>query len=205
MHPDPSLPHPLNEVFAYYIVTELPVGIRGFVVAGVFATIMGSTSAALNSLAVSLTKDWYLPYFNSGATDLKLTSFAKKATVTCAVLLALIAIITASCVQNSPHLTIVPLALGLMGMTYGSLLGIFLLGVLTKNRGNDVVNVIAMTFGILSVLFLGKVNVLGLDFGILMPVGWPTIAWPWYTVIGCITTLVVSLPFSTAPSTYEPS
>ncbi|NDG72933.1 MAG: hypothetical protein EBY32_16865, partial [Proteobacteria bacterium] len=46
--PDPSLPTAHNEIFAHYIVHEMPAGIRGLIVAGVFATMMGSTSAALN-------------------------------------------------------------------------------------------------------------------------------------------------------------
>ena len=129
------MPNQLNEIFAFYIVNELPVGVRGLVVAGVFATIMGSTSAALNSLAVSLTKDWYQPYLNLKATEKQLTFFAKKATVACALLIGMIAVLTAESVRNNPTLTIIPLALGLMGMTYGSLLGIFLLGALTKLRG----------------------------------------------------------------------
>ena len=47
----------------------MPVGLRGLIIAGVFATMMGSTSAALNALATSFTKDFYLPYFNRAATD----------------------------------------------------------------------------------------------------------------------------------------
>ena len=38
----------------------MPIGIRGLVVAGVFATAMGSLSAALNALATSATNDWYI-------------------------------------------------------------------------------------------------------------------------------------------------
>ena len=41
----------------------MPIGIRGLVLAGVFATAMGSLSAALNALATSATNDWYIPYF----------------------------------------------------------------------------------------------------------------------------------------------
>src|ERR1700692_1437784 len=67
--PDPHLPSADNEIFAYYIVTEMPIGVRGLIIAGVFATMMGSTSAALNALATSFTKDFYLPYINPGATD----------------------------------------------------------------------------------------------------------------------------------------
>jgi peptidoglycan hydrolase-like protein with peptidoglycan-binding domain len=48
--------------------------------------------------------------------------------------------------------------LGVLGYGYGSLLGIFLLGVLTKSRGNDIANVFSMLLGIAAVLILGKVK-----------------------------------------------
>ncbi len=50
------------DVFGSYILNVMPVGIRGLVLAGVFATAMGSLSAALNALATSATNDWYIPY-----------------------------------------------------------------------------------------------------------------------------------------------
>ena len=92
------------------------------------------------------------------------------------------------------HVTIIPLALGIVGYTYGSLLGIFLLGMLTSRLGSDRLNVAAMTGGILAVFFLGKVRLPGLiDFGRWMPAWWPVIAWPWYVLIGCTATLLLSL------------
>ncbi|MEO7724912.1 MAG: sodium:proline symporter, partial [Chthoniobacterales bacterium] len=44
--PDPGMPAADNEIFGYYIVHQMPVGFRGLIIAGVFATMMGSTSAA---------------------------------------------------------------------------------------------------------------------------------------------------------------
>ena len=51
-----------SDVFGNYILNVMPTGIRGLVLAGVFATAMGSLSAALNALATSATNDWYIPY-----------------------------------------------------------------------------------------------------------------------------------------------
>src|SRR5213083_3169730 len=51
------------DIFGSYILNVMPVGIRGLVLAGVFATAMGSLSAALNALATSATNDWYIPRF----------------------------------------------------------------------------------------------------------------------------------------------
>ena len=49
---DPTyLPKANADVFGSYILNVMPVGIRDLVLAGVFATAMGSLSAALNSLA----------------------------------------------------------------------------------------------------------------------------------------------------------
>src|SRR6266568_4958849 len=61
-HPDPTLPKTPNETFCHFILYEMPVGIRGLLIAGIFATAMGSLSTALNALATSFTRDWYEPY-----------------------------------------------------------------------------------------------------------------------------------------------
>ncbi|MBV9470873.1 MAG: hypothetical protein JOZ57_16680, partial [Abitibacteriaceae bacterium] len=59
---DPTFkPAANSDVFGSYILNVMPIGIRGLVLAGVFATAMGSLSAALNALATSATNDWYLP------------------------------------------------------------------------------------------------------------------------------------------------
>jgi solute:Na+ symporter, SSS family len=110
------------------------------------------------------------------------------------------------------NITIIPLALGILGYSYGSLLGVFLLGVLTRGRGDDRANVFAMIFGILAVLVLCKIqiplwesvdsagNVLkqSFRFGILLPPWWPAIAWPYYVFIGCLVTFGFGILF---PST----
>jgi len=50
------------DVFGAYILNVMPPGVRGLVLAGVFATAMGSLSAALNSLASAATNDFYVPF-----------------------------------------------------------------------------------------------------------------------------------------------
>jgi Na+/proline symporter len=62
---NPALkPTKANDVFGAFILNACPFIIRGFILAGLFATSMGSLSAALNALATSFTNDWYLPYFS---------------------------------------------------------------------------------------------------------------------------------------------
>ena len=189
---------PDNEIFAYFIVNSLPAGLRGLIVAGVFATMMGSTSAALNALATSFTSDFYLPYVNPGADDRTAVRAARIATMVFGLLMVLVGTLAAYSVLHDPRLTIIPIAIGILGYTYGALLGVFLLGMLSTRRGDDRTNVAAMALGILAVLFLGKVRIPGIiDFGTMMPGWWPRVAWPWYVPIGCLATLAAALPFRT--------
>ena len=191
---------PDNHIFAHFIVNNLPSGVRGLIIAGVFATMMGSTSAALNALATSFTSDFYLPYVNPGADDRASVRAARITTLVFGLLMVVIGTLAAYSVLHDPHLTIIPIAIGILGYTYGSLLGIFMLGMLSATRGSDRMNVAAMTGGIVAVLFLGKIHLPGIvDFGVWMPSWWPLIAWPWYVLIGCAATLLLALPFRTPP------
>jgi Na+/proline symporter len=191
---------PDNEIFAHFIVHDLPVGLRGLIIAGVFATMMGSTSAALNALATSFTSDFYLPYVNPGADGRAAVQAARIATLVFGLLMVVVGTLAAYSVLHDPRLTIIPIAIGILGYTYGALLGIFLLGMLTTGRGCDRMNVPAMAGGITAVLFLGKIRLPGIvDFGRWMPVWWPEISWPWYVLIGCSVTLLLASPFRTTP------
>ena len=213
--PGKTLPAADNEIFGQFIVHEMPVGIRGLIIAGVFATMMGSTSAALNALATSFTKDFYFPYFNPNATDRQAIRAARIATAVFGVLMILVATMAANAVLQDATLTIIPIAIGILGYTYGALLAVFLLGMLTRTRGRDGVNVIAMILGIASVLVLCKVALPAFDIGALfhgrfqhatwnfgwfMPEWWPKISWPWFVFVGCLVTLAISVLVRT-PST----
>ncbi len=203
--PDPSLPKADNEIFAHYIVHEMPAGFRGLIVAGVFATMMGSTSAALNALATSFTKDFYQPYINPAADERQSIRAARIATAVFGVLMIVVATLAAQAVLRNATLTIIPIAIGCLGYTYGALLGVFLLGMLTRTRGADRSNVLAMALGIASVLTLCKVPIPGTEstFGFFLPDAWPAISWPWYVFIGCTVTFMVSILFKTPSGRLE--
>jgi SSS family transporter len=213
--PDALLPKAANEVFAHYIVHEMPVGIRGLIIAGVFATMMGSTSAALNALATSFVRDFYEPYIAKDKTDgLRTVSVARWATVVFGILMVIVATAAAYAVLQT-NITIIPLALGILGYTYGSLLGMFLLGVLTQHRGDDRMNVVAMLLGCVAVLVLCKVEVPAIEigaflqgqvvpctwkFGGILPEWWPKIAWPYYVLVGTLVSFFWALLFRSTKS-----
>jgi SSS family transporter len=154
LHPDPHLPVKNPEVFAYYILHQLPPGARGLLIAGVLATAMGSLSTALNALATSFTQDFWVPIWGKGADQRRVVSAVRWSTVVFAALLALVGTVTAAVVVESPHARIIPVVLGIFGYTYGSLLGIFLLGLTTKTRGSDAGNLAGMLAGFVGVAIL---------------------------------------------------
>jgi solute:Na+ symporter, SSS family len=215
VNPDANTPAADNEIFAYYIVTQMPVGLRGLIVAGVFATMMGSTSAALNALATSFTKDFFLPYFPHGNSQRTAIWAARVATTIFGGAVIVVAMVAAAAVMNDPKLTIITIVLQSVGYTYGALLGVFLVGMLTKRRGDDRMNIVAMLLAILAVLVVAQVKLPGVDvvsllsqgqlhwiewnLGGWLPSSWPSIAGPWWVFIGCIVCFVVSISFKTPP------
>jgi hypothetical protein len=123
--------------------------------------------------------------------------------------------VAAAAVMNDPKLTIITIVLQSVGYTYGALLGVFLVGMLTKSRGNDRMNISAMLLAIVTVLVVARVKLPGVDLvslfsqsrwhwvdwnlGSWLPASWPSIAGPWWVFIGCVICFVVSISFKTPP------
>src|SRR5256714_8928311 len=147
------------DVFGSYILNVMPIGIRGLVLAGVFATAMGSLSAALNALATSATNDWYIPYFARGRSETHHVAAARMFTAVFALLMILIASVFAYAKVKNPDVRIIPVVLGIAGFILGPMLGVFLLGMFTKTRGSDHGNVLAVSIGMLTTIVLGKLHI----------------------------------------------
>jgi len=193
--PDPALPSAHNEVFAYFIIKYMPVGVRGLIIAGVFASAMSSFSAALNALATSFVKDFYMPYLKKDGSKKHYVSAARISTVVFAFLLVVVAVLAAYQVLHNPEKTIIPMALGIIGYTYGPLLGVFLIGMLTRNRGNNTGNALAMLCGFLTVLILSGTADTILSFFNLPLIQAPRIAFTWYIMFGSVVTFIVGVLF----------
>lgn len=197
--PDPELPAAHNEVFAYFIIKYMPKGIRGLLIAGVFSSAMGSFSAALNALATSFVRDLYTPYFRQSAPAAHYVFAARCATAAFAVLLTAVAGVASFQVLHHPEKTIIPMALGIIGYTYGPLLGVFLLGMLTRTRGSCRGNLIAMGTGFITVVVLSGTANTVLAFLHLPLLAVPTIAFTWYIMFGSIATFLVGICFQSVP------
>jgi len=190
------------DVFGSYIINVMPMGIRGLVLAGVFATAMGSLSAALNALATSATNDWYIPYFARHRHEAHHVAAARFFTGVFAFFMIVIASAFAYAKVKDPNVRIIPVVLGIAGFILGPMLGVFLLGMLTRRRGSDVGNMIAITVGLLATIIAGDLDItfaqlvgLGKDYS--RPAWFPKVAFTWYALIGAVAVFLVGVLFRT--------
>src|SRR5690606_36318351 len=69
-----------DSIFPWYIVRELPTGVSGLLVAGIFSAAMSSISSSLNSVSTAYCNDFH-QHFRPKTTDRKLLKIARIATV----------------------------------------------------------------------------------------------------------------------------
>lgn len=137
-------PHPASlpndAIFPFFIVNELPRGVVGLVIAGLFASAMGALSSDLNSSATIVVTD-LLPLVRKHPTETLRLLVARSATVAAGVAAALMAAYLASLNVDSLWDQILKLA-ALIG---GGIPGIFALGLLTRRANASGVIVGALT------------------------------------------------------------
>ncbi len=159
-----------DQVFISFIVNHMPVGMVGFMIAAIFSAAMSTLSSSLNSSAGAVVSD-FLRSEGSPEHQLKLTRlmtlFFGMLQITIAIVFALMK------VEES----IVNEVLAVAGFSSGILVGVFTLGVATRHVGEKsaLCGMLAGTAVLCAVKFLTP------------------IAWPWYTLIGASTTIVVGL------------
>ena len=192
---DPTYkPTATADVFGSYILNVMPVGIRGLVLAGIFATAMGSFSAALNALATSATNDWYIRSI-PGKSEAHYVRAARWFTVIFAGLMIVIAGAFAHAKVTNPNLRIIPVVLGIAGFVLGPMLGVFLIGLLTSRRGSDTGNMFAISAGLLATIVVGRLHItlgnelaslLGINVTFQQPAWIPDVSFTWWGMIGAL-------------------
>ena len=113
----------VNYVFPTFVMTQLPIGLVGLMIAAIFAAAMSSIAAELNSLSTSTVIDFYRRHFRKTASDRHYLRVSKVATC----FWGLFASITALYAANLGSLIEVVNRFG--SFFYGSLLGVFILAV----------------------------------------------------------------------------
>jgi SSS family solute:Na+ symporter len=194
-----------TRIFPFFVVDVMPGGLRGLVVAGVLATTMGSLGTAMNSLATSYSRDFHFRWFKTPEDDHARVKIIKLSTVAFAFILILVGLLTALVKAHNPSLSIIGIILGSFGYTYGSLLGIFMVGLFTKTRGSELGNVVAMVAGIVAVAYLSNLpnEVWTMVTGrpLYENFEWlPVIEFTWRVLAGTLVTVAVALCFK-SPTT----
>ena len=186
-HPGLPLPAKLDKIFPHFIEQTMPPLMRGLMLA---AIVMASIDSPLGSLTTSFVTDIYRPVMFKSGTERHYLFVSRVCVVIFGIILAFIAYFF------SHFEKFLWLAFKIGGVTYGSLLGVFLLGLLTTRRCNRV-NVVAMTLSALGMLVL-----LILSEKQIFPLGWT-----WLLLIGTFLTFATGWIFgkkATSPADLTP-
>ncbi len=160
-----------DEVFPKFIITVLPSGIAGLLVAGVLASAMGSLSSSISSLASST----YLDLFKMTERGRSLDPRREVRWSRAFTLLWGILLIGGAMLFTDTKNPVVELGLKIASITYGGLLGTFFLGLLFKrtDQRDAMIGFVAGLLAMVAVLTL------------------TTIDFTWHTFIGCAVTIGV--------------
>jgi SSS family transporter len=148
-----AVPAPLQskDVFQTFILSEMPVGLRGLMIAGVLAVGPIGINATINSMASTLIADSYQRLVP--ARDPKRDLWASRiGVVGCGVALMLAAMGCAWWQKHSGQ-ALIDFVLGVMSFAYAGLLGVFLCAVCTR-RGSQASAICALLAGFGVVLWM---------------------------------------------------
>jgi Na+/proline symporter len=165
-----------DEIFALFIVQELPAGLTGLLIAGVFAAAMSSLSSSINALASASAYDFWAPLAGAEGDEQRILRAGKGFTLLWSALLVGGAIVF---IPLSRETSAVEVALAVASLVYGGLLGAFALG----------------SLGTRADAFSVKVGMLA-GIGVVTLV-WvfarESLAWPWFVPLGSVVTFAVGI------------
>jgi SSS family transporter len=161
-----------DRVFPSFIVTEMPHGVAGLMVAAILAAAMSNLSAAVNSLSSSSMVDFYLAW-KPQAEERERARLSRAMTLFWALLLFVLALLS----RGGGH--VVEVGLSIASVAYGALLGVFLLGTLTKGATESGA-IVGMIGGLAANILLWE-----------QPHFLPKVAWTWFVLIGSLLTFIL--------------
>jgi len=171
------VPKPADRIYPDFIWRNLPVGAAGLIMAAILAAGMSNLSAALNALASTTIMDFYRPLVERRRPPRPETHFlglARWATVAWGVILFSVGLVA----RNWG--SVLEAGLTIASILYGSLLGVFLLGLLTK-RVQERAAIVAMIAGLLTMLYVKQFT---------------QVAFTWYVLIGTSATFLAGIAAS---------
>lgn len=176
-----------DRLFPSFIVHEMPVGVAGLLIAAILAAAMSNLSAALNSLSSTTVVDFYMRW-RPDADSRERMMISRSSTVVWALVLFAIAVYS---VHAGGKGHVVEIGLSIASVAYGALLGVFLLGTLTRKatEGGAIIGMI-LGFAANMALWLQPAPIHFTSLPLFGATTLPRVAWTWYVFIGAIITFV---------------
>jgi len=167
-------------IFMYYILNEMPSGLRGFITVGAIAAALSSTNSVLGAMSSVAVEDIYRPFVEKRVRSYSNYHFVRVGRlmiVIFAILLSLMALLSYYW-QQYTNLPLLSFALGVMAFSYSGLLGVYISALFTK-RGSQKSVLFALIGGFLMVLLL-QPYIFGFNLG-----------FAWQIVIGTLVSFVI--------------
>ena len=174
-----------DRIFPAFIISEIPTGLKGLLIAGILSAAISSLDSILAALSqISLTM-FYRPFIRPQADETHLLRVSRLFVIFWGAVLAVMA-----WQFSASKLDIVTLAFSMTTYTWGPMLGLFILSILsTRYRvagaGNAVMTSIVVVF------FINEPEILNPLLGTLF--AGPLLAWPWLFPIGALLCVTLSL------------
>lgn len=158
-----------DRIYPSFIVSHMPHGVSGLLIAAILAAAMSNLSAALNSLSSSSIMDFYVQR-NPQTSEQRKIRLSRISTFFWAAVLFALAILS---LREAGR--VIEVGLQIASVAYGALLGVFLLGVLTKRASQNGAS-IGMVCGFAAELYLWR---------------YTSVPWTWWVMIGTTITFVI--------------
>jgi solute:Na+ symporter, SSS family len=158
-----------DRIYPTFIVSRMPHGISGLLIAAILAAAMSNLSAALNSLSSTSIMDFYV-LLRPQATEQTKMRLSRVSTLCWALLLFGLAVLALHRVGR-----VVEVGLQIASIAYGALLGVFLLGVMTR-RANQPGAMVGMLCGFAVEIYLWL---------------WTRVPWTWWVMVGTVVTFAI--------------
>ena len=163
----------VNYIIPRFVLSELPIGLAGLFIAGVFAAAMSSIAAELNALSTTSVIDFYRRWMRPNADDAHYLQVSKGATVFWGFFMCIVATYAATLGS------LIEVVNRFGSFFYGSILGVFLLAMVPR----------AKALGAFLGLIIGMATVGFVAFQ-------TSIEYLWQNVIGAVVVLAVGVPLS---------
>lgn len=189
-----------DEIFATFIVEELPTGLTGVVMAAVFAAAMSTLSSSLNSSATTVVNDFLRRESQSiddetasaeHSSDRRWTRWSRGLTLLFGMLQAIVAVSAdrlIGVIGESAGSSVISAVLSIAGLVTGITLGAFALAFL-RHRVPDVIAFLSMSLGLAAVVTLFFAT---------------SLAWTWYAFVGATLTFAAGAIMNSLRSSSNP-